>query len=299
MDSLFSNPYLVWVLPPILIWLFSRKHAHPLVDVVISSLCILFSVDLLLHPPLINLDPWGFFGGSTWFNPNVSSISLALIINILPARFTLSLGSKEISVHFLFLISSIGILILISESLLGMAIFFTINIYRFLKRGSFSRLNWGILSALGSVAIFLNFGHIWRSLEVRFEIWKITLNIVRENLWFGIGPGNYARYFLTFRTENYSDLKGWGKIQIDPHNLALDLIVTYGVIGAVLITAILIVGMRKLSKIQKFSGDELFLFLTFFGQSIVNVNSIFIACFFLYCATYLRDQTKKQLSDYS
>ena len=78
--------------------------------------------------------------------------------------------------------------------------------------------------------------HISNSLSVRLEIWKITLRIIQANFWDGIGANNYLEYFSQNRSTEFILSKGEDTLVKDPHNLFLNLFVTYGAFIGLLVT---------------------------------------------------------------
>jgi O-antigen ligase len=99
-----------------------------------------------------------------------------------------------------------------------------------------------ILVALLATATFtyLNFGHIINSLEVRLSIWRSAIRMLESNFLFGIGPGNFKHFFLEYRENKLTILKNKDLIQVDPHNLLLNSLLSFGFIAS-LILAVLVI----------------------------------------------------------
>jgi len=67
--------------------------------------------------------------------------------------------------------------------------------------------------------------------DLRFTLWRPTLNMWLDHPWWGVGPGHYDTRFRQYRPE---------KVQLSPdhaHNDYLELLADYGVAGAVIVAA--------------------------------------------------------------
>ena len=78
--------------------------------------------------------------------------------------------------------------------------------------------------------------------DIRFELWQPAVQIWRDHVWFGAGPGHFDRVFPAYRTQT---------IQLRPdrvHNDYLNTLADWGVVGALLVTGafvLLALGVRK------------------------------------------------------
>ena len=189
-----------------------------------------FVVVLILYDQLLKF----FLGdGSSWnlgiLNPNISSYLIALASSLVPEILIIgkhSISRNRINVLLFLLCISTG-------SLLGVFIFVLIQVVS----------NWSIFSRFKSFSLLsilflglIEARHISNSLSVRFEIWKITLRIIKANFWGGIGVNNYLEYFSKNRTTEFILSKGEDTLVKDPHNLFLNLFVTHGAFIGLLVT---------------------------------------------------------------
>ena len=189
-----------------------------------------FVVVLILYDQILK-----FFLGvdSSWnlgiFNPNISAYLIALASSLVPEILIIgkfSISRNSINVLLFLLCISTG-------SLLGVFIFVMIQVV----------INWSLFSRFKSflflAILFLGLieaRHISNSLSVRLEIWKITLRIIQANFWDGIGANNYLEYFSQNRSTEFILSKGEDTLVKDPHNLFLNLFVTYGAFIGLLVT---------------------------------------------------------------
>ena len=102
------------------------------------------------------------------------------------------------------------------------------------------------------------------SLTQRFEYWKVAINIINDNLFFGVGTGDvqdsFDEYFIKMKSK--LDVK-W---RLHSHNQYLSIAVAFGLIGLLWFLFTLIYPMIKL----KMTFD--YLYITFF---IIAVLSFF------------------------
>jgi len=189
-----------------------------------------FVIVLILYDQLLK-----FFLGddSSWnlaiFNPNISSYLIALASSLVPEILIIgkySISKNSINVLLFLLCISTG-------SLLGVFIFVLIQVVS----------NWSLFSRFKTFSLlsilflgFIEATHISNSLNARFEIWKITLRIIKANFWGGIGVNNYLEYFSKNRSTEYILSKSEDTLVKDPHNLFLNLFVTHGAVIGLLVT---------------------------------------------------------------
>ena len=189
-----------------------------------------FVIVLILYDQLLKF----FLGAdSSWnlaiFNPNISSYLIALTSSLVPEILIIgkySISKNSINVLLFLLCISTG-------SLLGVFIFVFIQVAS----------NWSLFSRFKTFSLlsilflgFIEATHISNSLNARFEIWKITLRIIKANFWGGIGVNNYLEYFSKNRSTEYILSKGEDTLVKDPHNLFLNLFVTHGAVIGLLVT---------------------------------------------------------------
>ena len=97
------------------------------------------------------------------------------------------------------------------------------------------------------------------SAEERVGVWSQALDAFRENVLFGLGTGGFERIAPT---------------DIYPHNILLEAAAELGILGLLLVLALLIVGAARLVRVwaSASGGDQLqaALVVALFGSAIVN-----------------------------
>ncbi len=78
----------------------------------------------------------------------------------------------------------------------------------------------------------------------RFEFWDIAIRVFKEHPWLGIGFNTFGYYYVHFQTDPQYYTK-------DPHSLYLRFLVEGGVVGVVVIAAILWIVLRLVIKTLK------------------------------------------------
>src|SRR5262249_41576862 len=78
-----------------------------------------------------------------------------------------------------------------------------------------------------------------RSLALRTEYWAATARMVREHWLLGVGPGNFGRHYPRYMTA-----AAFEKVQ-DPHNFALEIWATCGILTLVALLATLGLFFRR------------------------------------------------------
>jgi hypothetical protein len=90
---------------------------------------------------------------------------------------------------------------------------------------------------------------------------------------------------LEYREEKLTILKRKDLIQIDPHNLILNLLLSFGLIATILLIALLLLYAIKTKKVSHKLEYPHILLIVFSIQAMVNVNSFLINSIFIF--TYL------------
>jgi len=120
--------------------------------------------------------------------------------------------------------------------------------------------------------------------------------MIENNFLFGIGPGNFKHFFLEYREEKLLILKEKDLIQVDPHNIILNSILSFGFIATLGLS--IIVFYLFVSQIRVFKADislSILLF-TFFAQAMINVNSVFVNSVFAFTFVVMRYRNNQQIS---
>jgi O-antigen ligase len=77
--------------------------------------------------------------------------------------------------------------------------------------------------------------------KIRINIWKSTINIIKDHLFLGIGPGNYSLIYPEYRMP---DEKAKHSFSFS-HNIFSNIAAETGIIGLILFALIIIIIMRK------------------------------------------------------
>jgi len=270
--------YSPWLLP-IAIYLLARlKYSRTYICYLMSAVVTLLFVDLVVNPQIFK-DTFlhdSLFHGS-WFNPNVASVALAIFTFLIPATFTLEISkTKAVTFSSRYLDLLVFIAVILSASIIGLFVF-ALSLFSRYRLYLIGNKVFGFISVLAAtIFLYLNLEHISKSFEVRFSIWRSALRMLENNLIFGIGPGNFKHFFLEYRENKLTILKEKDLIQVDPHNLILSSLLSFGLLATLLLLALVV---TILVTQLKFFRNEIsigILIFTFFAQSMINVNSVFV-----------------------
>ena len=251
--------YGVWISPLIILGLCYLRALQYFLFSLVAIMDGIFLLDLALHSPTFNLH------GSDWFNPNVAGLFI-----VLSTLFLREIKQAK-SNRNLTLISSL--LILFSIILAGSTEVFLVGTMILLLE-LYSKLGKRIFLAILPILLSLPFlySDISRQFQIRLEILKTSLRIVAENPQ-GIGFSNFHTEFEKYRTPGYIALKGLRNVEVDPHNLILAIVMTFG-----FIVGFLIIGLLVLISLVAIQRDKFSIFvlgiLAF--HSVTGVNSFFI-----------------------
>jgi hypothetical protein len=76
-----------------------------------------------------------------------------------------------------------------------------------------------------------------KSFGYRLQYWQGTIQLIRERLWTGTGPGNFRGHYLRFKLAESSEEIA------DPHNMVLELIATSGIVAGAALVGSLVAGL--------------------------------------------------------
>lgn len=161
------------------------------------------------------------------------------------------------------------------------------NYNRYLGRASITLAFIGVLlSILG----MLQFGPLERflykdSVSVRGYYWRAGINMLRDNLWFGVGLDNYGTFFKEYREVGYPLKYGYSLTSTNAHNVFIQHFATGGLfVGLSYIALTIFVLMRGLKSMKNFSGEARFIrsvffiaWLAFQAQSVISIDNIGIS----------------------
>jgi O-antigen ligase len=288
--------YSPWLLPIALYLLTRFKLSRPYIGYLASAVVALLFVDLVVNPQIFK-DTFlheNLFHGS-WFNPNVASVALALFTFLIPSTLTLELTkTKSITISSRYVDALVLVAIVLSASIIGLFVFL-LSLFSRYRLWLTSNKVFGLAALLATTTFtYFNLGHIVDSLEVRLSIWRSAIRMIENNFLFGIGPGNFKHFFLEYRENKLLVLKEKDLIQIDPHNIILNSLLSFGFIATlglfVLVTYLLV------SQIQHYKNDIslTILLFTFFAQAMINVNSVFVNSIFAFTYVVMKYRSIQQ-----
>jgi len=119
-----------------------------------------------------------------------------------------------------------------------------------------------------------------RSIAIRLEIWKIALNISEANAWSGIGSNGFTDSFAKFRTSEFVNLKSIDTAINDPHNIFLNVLVSDGILIAILFAVFVSILYIKLvnSNTVSISRKLGFTFmLVFFSTNVLSLLVVLVS----------------------
>ena len=293
--------YSPWLLP-IAIYLLARwKPSRQYIGYFISAVVALLLVDLVANPQIFK-DTFlhdSLFHGS-WFNPNVTSVALAIFTFLIPATLTLELSeTKSITISSRYLDLLVLVAIILSASIIGLFVFL-LSIFSRYRQWLFSNRVYGLAALLATMIFtYLNLDHMSKSIEVRLSIWRSAIRMLESNFLFGIGPGNFKHFFLEYRENKLSILKEKDLIQVDPHNLILNSLLSFGFLATIVLIVLVIYLLTRQLKTYRNDISLAILRFTFFAQAMINVNSVFVNSVFAFTYVLMRyrsDQGSHQRS---
>jgi O-antigen ligase len=118
--------------------------------------------------------------------------------------------------------------------------------------------------------------------------------MIENNFLFGIGPGNFKHFFLEYREEKLLVLKEKDLIQIDPHNIILNSLLSFGFVATTTIIVLLIYLLARQLKTYRNDISLAILLFTFFAQAMINVNSVFVNSVFAFTYVLLKHRSDQQ-----
>jgi hypothetical protein len=288
--------YSPWLLP-IAIYLLARlKLSRPYIGYLVSAVVALLFVDLVINPQIFK-DTFlhdSLFHGS-WFNPNVASVALAIFTFLIPSTLTFELSkTKSITISSRFLDFLLFVAMILSASIIGLFVFALSLLSRY-RQWLVNNKVFGIIALLATTTlIYLKLDHITKSFEVRISIWRSAIRMLENNFLFGIGPGKFKHFFLEYREDKLLVLKEKDLIQIDPHNIILNSLLSFGFLATTTIVVLLIYLLVRQLKVYRNDISLAILLFTFFAQAMINVNSVFVNSVFAFTYVLLKHRSDQQ-----
>ena len=294
--AILFGAYSPWLLP-IGIYLLARlRISRPYIAYLAAAVIALLFVDLVINPQIFKdtfLDDALFHG--SWFNPNVASVAVAIFTFLIPSTLTLELSkTKAITVSSRYLDALVFVAMILSASIIGLFVFL-LSLFSRYRQLLVGNKVYGLIALLSTTTfIYLNLDHITKSIEVRLSIWRSAIRMIENNLLFGIGPGNFKHFFLEYRENELTILKDKDLIQVDPHNLILNSLLSFGFIATLGLSIVIIYLFVSKFKLFKADISLAILLFTFFAQAMINVNSVFVNSIFTFTYVVLRYRNNLQ-----
>lgn len=295
MRATLFGAYSPWLLP-IAVYLLARlKLSSHYIGYLVSAVVTLLFVDLVVNPQIFK-DTFlheNLFHGS-WFNPNVASVALAIFTFLIPSTLTLELTkTKSIIISSRYLDCLVLVAVILSASIIGLFVFLLSMFSRYRQWLTNNRVVGSIAMLVTIAFIYLNLDHIIKSFEVRLSIWRSAIRMLESNFLFGIGPGNFKHFFLEYRENELTILKNKDLIQVDPHNIILNSLLSFGFLATLGLLVLIVYVLVSQVKLYKNDISLVILIVTFFSQAMINVNSVFVNSIFAFTYVVLKYRSNK------
>ena len=290
--------YAPWLLP-ITIYLLTRwKPSRHYIGYFVSAIVALLFVDLVVNPQIFK-DTFlqdSLFHGS-WFNPNVTSVALATFTFLIPSTLTLELTrTKSITISSRYLDCLVLVAVILSASIIGLFVFLLSMFSRYRQLLTSNKVVGSIALLVTTTFVYLNLDHIIKSFEVRLSIWRSAIRMLESNFLFGIGPGNFKHFFLEYREDELTVLKNKDLIQVDPHNIILNSLLSFGSLATLSLVVLTIYLLARQMKTNQEDISLLILLFTFFAQAMINVNSVFVNSIFAFTYVVMKYTRNQQIA---
>ena len=290
--------YSPWLLP-ITIYLLTRwKPSRHYIGYFVSAIVALLFVDLVVNPQIFK-DTFlqdSLFHGS-WFNPNVTSVALAIFTFLIPSTLTLELTrTKSITISSRYLDCLVLVAVILSASIIGLFVFLLSMFSRYRQLLTSNKVVGSIALLVTTTFVYLNLDHIIKSFEVRLSIWRSAIRMLESNFLFGIGPGNFKHFFLEYREDELTVLKNKDLIQVDPHNIILNSLLSFGFLATLSLVVLTIYLLARQMKTNQEDISLLILLFTFFAQAMINVNSVFVNSIFAFTYVVMKYTRNQQIA---
>ena len=113
----------------------------------------------------------------------------------------------------------------------------------------------------------------------RLAIWEISVHMIRDHPWFGVGLDQMGSVFEQYRTERFDEVEGLGKIADRAHSDPLHLAACAGIPAALVFYAIVMVALLRSRRKWGASGSDALMWagiaagiLGYLAQSLVSVT---------------------------
>lgn len=96
----------------------------------------------------------------------------------------------------------------------------------------------------------------------RLTIYRISLNILHDNLWFGVGPNRFSAVYNNYQSNFFKEEKSSIKTQVqadntyEAFNSIIQILVEYGLIGFILFLLLMIQSIRYINNNKDLTNDS-------------------------------------------
>jgi O-antigen ligase len=220
-----------------------------------------------------------------------SNFAGGLLAVLFVFQIVYSVTAKTYNLKSLFLLSMLFLATILTEALQGiiiivLGIFFAINFYLFEKFESrkskiLLKTSWIVIfvsTVLGVFGKFV-FAPIFerRTFQLRLEYWKITLEIIRDHLFFGVGPDRMGDVSSLYMAPGRLEIITATRMDTG-HNWFLTLAASYGLpslcVLLVLIISIITMGVKCLNKSSNATPAEIASYFSFLALVLDGLVSI-------------------------
>lgn len=223
---------------------------------------------------------------STFLNPNYYAMGCAFILLIAIYVFYVSTELKHVILSVVTTVT-VGIAFFLAGSRGAMMAFAPMALLLMLllakKRKKFtifmSVMAVIVLMAAWRMGLFYRFTYVNSDLDTRGLIWTRAWEAFRTNFLYGAGPLGFQAIFVSVNNQ----------IREHAHNIFLDFLVNYGLIGAMLISPIVIQAVKSVRALRQQKVFPLLFAMTgyLFLHGMVDVTIFWHQNAFLYCSVLL------------
>lgn len=183
----------------------------------------------------------------TFFNPNYYALMLEFFIMIGLYKIVRSkTKTKQITYGFITICNIIAIYYTgnrTSYAVLIVALFIFIYIIGYKKIAIATVVILGLIGIIAAISgLMPRMDNLLWAFEDRFYIWETSWKAFKDNMWFGQGPNTYAMIYAEYG----------GKYTMHAHNIVLDTLLNYGIIGTTLLSIPLGRYLLTLNKMRKY-----------------------------------------------
>ncbi len=215
---------------------------------------------------------------STLGNPNYVAGYLLMLLPLVRK-------SEKKWQYFLLPILLLGILV--TKSVIGLSIALSYLVYLLMKKRSkiytSTTLPLLVLLLIGGAYLYAPESEKWLSLISRFILMKHTIIGAMDGFWsllIGHGPDSIVRFFSGIRPDEIVSYFPEGMIIDSSHNILIDILMAYGIIGCILFIRYI---ASRWHHLDTFAKQGIVLGLAFLSLNVLVVSHMILLVFFLSC----------------